>query len=156
MRYIMRQSRDGAIELVDRSPEPTQAGDLISAVSRLGWQTVLIWYMRTLAWVWVAKGLFHWAIILGALPTLGQFTTMALPLQATIVAFACLDLLAAIGLWLAAAWGGAIWLLCAVVEAASPILSPRAAAIGYGGALLNITLVVCYFFLSWRATRERS
>ena len=100
----MRQSRDGAIELVDRSPEATQNGDLMSAISRLGWETVLVWYMRTLAWVWVAKGLFHWAIILGALPTLGQFTTMALPLQATIVAFACLDLLAAIGLWLAAAW----------------------------------------------------
>ena len=115
-----------------------------------------IWYMRTLAWVWVAKGLFHWAIILGAFPTLGQFTTMALPLQATIVAFACLDLLAAIGLWLAAAWGGAIWLLCAVVEAASPILSPRAAAIGYGGALLNIALVAGYFLLSWRAARERA
>ena len=92
---------------------------------------MLLWYMRTLAWVWMAKGLFHWAIILGAFPALGQFTTMALPLQATIVAFACLDLLAAIGLWLAAAWGGAIWLLCAAVEAASPILSPRAAAIGY-------------------------
>ena len=112
--------------------------------------------MRTLAWVWVAKGLFHWAIILGAFPALGQFTTMALPLQATIVAFACLDLLAAIGLWLAAAWGGAIWLLCAVVEAASPILSPRAAAIGYGGALLNIVLVAGYFLLSWRAARERA
>jgi hypothetical protein len=152
----MRQSRDGAIELVDKSPVTAHDRDFISAISRLGWQTVLIWYMRTLAWVWVAKGLFHWAIILGALPTLGQFTTMALPLQATIVAFACLDLLAAIGLWLAAAWGGAIWLLCAVVEAASPILSPRAAAIGYGGALLNITLVAGYFFLSWRATRERS
>jgi hypothetical protein len=104
----------------------------------------------------MAKGLFHWAIILGALPGLGQFPTMALPLQATIVAFACLDLLAAIGLWLAAAWGGAIWLLCAVVEAASPILSPRAAAIGYGGALLNVLLVAGYFLLSWRATRERA
>ena len=122
MKYIMRQSRDGAIELVDPSPAPTKDHDLMSAMSRVGWETVLIWYMRTLAWVWMAKGLFHWAIILGALPTLGQFTTMALPLQATIVAFACLDLLAAIGLWLAAAWGGAIWLLCAVVEAASPIL----------------------------------
>jgi hypothetical protein len=156
MRYIMRQSRDGAIELVDKSPVTAHDGDFISAISRLGWQTVLIWYMRTLAWVWVAKGLFHWAIILGALPALGQFTTMALPLQATIVAFACLDLLAAIGLWLAAAWGGAIWLLCAVVEAASPILSPRAAAIGYGGALLNIALVAGYVLLSWRASRERS
>ena len=117
MKYIMRQSRDGAIELVDRSPTPTKDHDLMSAISRVGWEHALIWYMRTLAWVWMAKGLFHWAIILGAFPALGQFTTMALPLQATIVAFACLDLLAAIGLWLAAAWGGAIWLLCAVVEA---------------------------------------
>jgi hypothetical protein len=156
MKTMMRQSRDGAIELVDRSPGATQAPDLRSAVSRVGRETMLIWYMRTLAWVWVAKGLFHWAIILGALPTLGQFTTMALPLQATIVAFACLDLLAAIGLWLAAAWGGAIWLLCAVVEAASPILSPRAAAIGYGGALLNVALVAGYFLLSFRASRERT
>jgi hypothetical protein len=156
MKYVMRQSRDGAVALVDRSEPASQDGDLLSAISRLGWGTVLIWYMRTLAWVWVAKGLFHWAIILGAFPRLGQFTTMALPLQATIVAFACLDLLAAIGLWLAAAWGGVIWLLCAVVEAASPVLSPRAAAIGYGGALLNVALVAGYFFLSWRAARERA
>ena len=155
MKTIMRQSRDGAIELVDRSPVTTENHDLMSAISRVGWEHALVWYMRTLAWVWMAKGLFHWAIILGALPTLGQFTTMALPLQATIVAFACLDLLAAIGLWLAAAWGGAIWLLCAVVEAASPVLSPRAAAFGFGGALVNVALVGGYFFLSFRAVRER-
>jgi hypothetical protein len=43
-----------------------------------------------------------------------------------------------------------------VVEAASPILSPRAAAIGYGGALLNLALVAGYFLLSWRAARERA
>jgi hypothetical protein len=156
MKTIMRQSRDGAIELVGQSPVTTENHDLVSVISRVGWEHALIWYMRTLAWVWMAKGLFHWAIILGAFPSLGQFTTMALPLQATIVAFACLDLLAAIGLWLAAAWCGAIWLLCAVVEAASPILSPRAAAIGYLGALLNIALVTGYFLLSWRVARERA
>jgi hypothetical protein len=153
---IMRQSRDGAVDLIDRSPAKPQEGDLLAAISSVGWGTGLIWYMRTLAWVWVAKGLFDWAIILGAFRSLGQFTTMAAPLQATIVAFACLDLLAAIGLWLAAPWGGAIWLLCAVVEAASPLLSPRAAAIGYGGALINVALVCGYFLLSFRAVRERA
>ena len=76
-------------------------------------------------------------------------------MQATIVAFACFDLLAAVGLWLAAPWGGAIWLLCAVVESASPFLSPRAASISYGGALLNVALIVGYFLLSWRAVRAR-
>ena len=51
---------------------------------------------------------------------------MALPLQATIVFFACFDLLAAVGLWLAAPWGGAIWLLCAVVEVGLAVPESRA------------------------------
>ena len=133
MTYRLRQSRDGAIEFVDGSPAHPPDGTLSSVIAAVGWETALLWYMRTLAWVWVAKGLFNWAIILGAFPALGDFTTMSLALQATIVAFACFDLLAAVGLWLAAPWGGAIWLLCAVVEAASPVLSPRSAAIGYFG-----------------------
>ena len=54
----------------------------MAAISGLGWGTALIWFMRTIAWVWVVKGLFDWAIVLGAFPSLGQFTTMALPLQA--------------------------------------------------------------------------
>jgi hypothetical protein len=155
MTYRLRQSRDGAIELVDGLPAHPEDSKLSSAIAAIGWDTALLWYMRTLAWVWVGKGLFNWAIILGALPGLGVFTTMALPLQATIVAFACFDLLAAVGLWLAAPWGGAIWLLCAVVEAASPVLSPRAASIGYFAAALNIVLAIGYFLLSWRAVRER-
>ena len=155
MKYLMRQTRDGVVELVDSSPAKPLDGKLSSVISTVRWRTALLWYMRTIAWVWVGKGLFNWALILGTFPSLGKFTTMALPLQATIVAFASFDLLAAVGLWLAAPWGGAIWLLCAFVEAASPVLSPRAAAIGAGGALLNIALVVGYFFLSWRAVRER-
>ena len=78
----------------------------------------------------------------------------AAPLQAT-SCFRLLDLLAAVGLWLAAPWGGAIWLLCAMVEAASPVLSPRAASIGSFAARLNVVLALGYFFLSWRAVQER-
>ena len=73
--------------------------------------------MRTLAWVWVAKGLFNWSLVLGALPGYGDFTMLPLPLQGSIVFFAAVDLLAAVGLWLAAPWGGVLWLLCAVIEA---------------------------------------
>ena len=155
MKYLMRQTRDGAVELVDPSPVKPLEGSLFSAIRTIGWGTLLLWYVRTLAWVWVGKGLFNWAIILGAFPGLGDFASMTLPLQAIIVTFACFDLLAAVGLWLAAPWGGAIWLLCAVVEAASPFLSSTAAAIDLPGALLNIALVVGYFLLSWRAVRER-
>ena len=132
MTYSLRQRRDGAIELVDGSPAVQPDGKLScrdrarSAGRRRSSGTC-----GRSPGSGSAKGLFNWAIILGAFPGLGDFATMTLPLQATIVAFACFDLLAAVGLWLAAPWGGAIWLLCAVVEAASPFLSPRAAAIGY-------------------------
>jgi hypothetical protein len=155
MKYLMRQTRDGGVELIDRSPPNASDGTFAAVMASVGWGTALLWYMRTLAWVWVGKGLFNWAIVLGAFPGLGDFATMALPLQATIVAFACFNLLAAVGLWLAAPWGGAIWLLCAVVESASPFLSPRAASISYGGAMLNVALIIGYFLLSWRAVRAR-
>jgi len=156
MKLLMRQTRDGAVELIDQSPPRPADGTLSAAIAGVGWGTALLWYMRTLAWVWVGKGLFNWAIVLGAFPGLGDFTRMALSLQATIVAFACFNLLAAVGLWLAAPWGGAIWLLCAVVESASPFLNPRAASISPSGALINAALVVGYFLLSWRAVRARA
>ena len=122
MKHIMRQTRDGVVEHIDPSPPNPSDGALSAVIASVSWETALLWYMRTLAWVWVSKGLFNWAIVLGAFPKLGDFTTMALPLQATIVAFACFNLLAAVGLWLAAPWGGAIWLLCAMVEIGLAIL----------------------------------
>ena len=89
-------------------------------------------------------------------PALGQFATLPLALQATIVAFACLDLLAAIGLWLAAPWGGVLWLLCAVVEALSPFLSPRAAR----SAMAARSSMSCwssgYFALELAGAHERA
>ena len=53
----MRQTRDGAIELVDASPRSPRTATCARSCSGLRWNTALIWYMRTLAWVWVAKGL---------------------------------------------------------------------------------------------------
>ena len=93
-----------------------------------------------------AKGLFNWAVLLGAFHYASAISpTLARPLQTTIVVFAGLDLLAAIGLWLAAAWGGVLWLLCAGLEAALPLWRGRAAPIGYVGARLNVALVAGYF-----------
>ena len=59
-------------------------------------------------------------------------------LQGSIVFFAAVDLLAAVGLWLAAPWGGVLWLLCASIEAVSPALGVRGAATGALGVALNV------------------
>jgi hypothetical protein len=155
MKYLMRQTRDGAVELIDASPTPsTTPARLFDWKSGAGWATVLVWYMRTLAWVWIFKGLFNWSIILGANPRLGEFAAMSLALQGTIVTFACIDFVAAIGLWLAAPWGGVIWLLCAGAEAATPLISPRSAEIGRTGVAINAGLIALYFALSWLAARR--
>ena len=146
----MRQSRDGVTQILDISPRADDAG-----WAPPGWTVLLVWWMRTLAWVWVAKGLFNWSIVLGVNPNFPNFSMLPQPLQATIVFFAAVDLLAAVGLWLAAPWGGVLWLLCASIEVVSPALGVRGAMSGPIGVGFDIALVAVYFFLSWRAGQER-
>jgi hypothetical protein len=150
----MRQSRDGVTQIIDLAPRGEEGAPAIWG-TRPKWTTVLVWYMRTLAWVWVAKGLFNWSVVLGFNPSFGDFATMPRPLQGTIVFFATVDLLAAVGLWLAAPWGGVLWLLCAVIEAISPLLGAHNTLVGAIAVALNVALVCLYFVLSWAAEQER-
>ena len=150
----MRQSRDGVTQIIDVAPRAVDGPSTIWGI-RPKWATVLVWYMRTLAWVWVAKGLFNWSVVLGFNPRFGDFAMLPRALQGTIVFFAAVDLLAAVGLWLAAPWGGVLWLLCAVIEAISPLLGARGTFVGALGVALNVALVCIYFALSWAAEQER-
>jgi hypothetical protein len=150
----MRQSRDGVIQIIDVAPRGDEGASTIWR--RLPkWTTILVWYMRTLAWVWVAKGLFNWSVVLGFNSRFGDFAMLPRPLQGTIVFFAAVDLLAAVGLWLAAPWGGVLWLLSAVIEAISPLLGARGTFVGALGVGLNVALVCLYFALSFGAEQER-
>jgi len=151
----MRQSRDGVTHIIDAGPRVTD-GDSSLWASLPSYAVMLVWFMRTLAWVWVAKGLFNWAVVIGLNPRFGDFVMLPRALQGTIVFFAAVDLLAAVGLWLAAPWGGVLWLLCAVIEAVSPLLGARGSFVGGLGVALNTALVAGYFALSWRASLERS
>jgi len=158
MKIVMRQGVDGVTEIIDRAPAGASSDRraALGLLAQLSWTDGLVWFMRTLAWVWVAKGLFNWGLVLGAFPGYGDFTMLPLPLQGSIVFFAAVDLLAAVGLWLAAPWGGVLWLLCAAIEAVSPALGARGAATGALGVALNALLVALYFLLSWRAGQERA
>jgi hypothetical protein len=149
----MRQSRDGVIRIVDQTPRPSEGAKFLDALP--GASETLVWFMRTMACVWVAKGLFNWAVLMGMNPRFGDFTMLPRPLQTTIVFFAGADLLAAIGMWLAAPWGGVLWLLCAGLEAVSPLMGGRAALLGLAGVGLNLLLIGLYFTLKWRADHAR-
>ena len=130
------------------APAPADA-----AASR--WTLILIWFMRTIAIVWILKGLFNWTILLGVDPSIANILELPGAMAATICFFAVADVVAAVGLWLAAPWGGVLWLLCAATEAAAPVFGTRTSTTGSLAIALDLALISIYFTLNFLAARER-
>ena len=117
------------------------------------WGARLVVFMRTTAVLWMLQGLIHWKVILAP----DRIPIDALPdaLAAAIVFFAVMDLLAAVGLWLAAAWGGVLWLFAACGGTVILMFMPD---FHFGGRFfipINVALIGVYFMLTWNAALER-
>lgn len=123
-------------------------------VSRSVWTERLLLFLRLMAAISMFKGLYHWAAVCGLAGPAGGFETQPLPWQAGTVFFAVIDLVAAVGLWLAAAWGAVVWLTAAVSMAAVEVLFPQV----FGGQMpIVITegVLLCgYLFLAIQSARE--
>lgn len=121
------------------------------------WATWLIYYVRALALVSILKGIYHWAQVCGIGDKTGYaFDTAPVAWKAATIFFAVIDLVAAVGLWLAAAWGGVVWLTAALSMTAIEVLFPQV----FGGELL-IILAECiaigaYLAMAVMASRESS
>jgi Family of unknown function (DUF6163) len=116
---------------------------------------VLVWYMRTLAIVYLAMGIAQWAVIIGLVSWNGAtLTEMTLPLQAGTIYFAVVDLVAAIGLWLMAPWGGVVWLLSCM----SRVMLHTAFMNTFGQenvmVAIQILSILLYLLLTFLADRE--
>ena len=120
------------------------------------WTGWLILFVRVMAAVSMAKGLYHWTMICGV----GEgpnstFELAPLPWRAATTFFAVIDLVAAVGLWLAAAWGGVVWLTAAISMAAVEVFFPQI----YGGQLwlvaIELASIMAYLALALAAARER-
>lgn len=117
------------------------------------WDLALVWFMRLVGLVWVAKSLVYWAILLGVMPGVAPFEEQPLQWQAIIVYFAVIDPVAAVGLWLTSTWGGVMWLLAAISCILAGILAPHA-VVSAPILLAGVgALVGAYFLLSWYASR---
>jgi hypothetical protein len=117
------------------------------------WGTALVVFMRVVAVLWMVQGLLQWR-----LPMLDQAGFEAMPVYgaAAVVFFAILDLIAAVGLWLAATWGGIIWLIAAFAQLATWYVLPGEIIVGGRLAMLaNLALILVYFALNYRASIER-
>jgi hypothetical protein len=109
----------------------------------------LVVFMRLLAGFWVIQGLLQWSAIL--LPLEPLFDNVSALRGAAVLFFAIFDLVAAVGLWLATPWGGAIWLLGAIAQIFVALGLPGFFSILW--AVADIGLIIIYFILTWQVSR---
>jgi Family of unknown function (DUF6163) len=149
---IERQTPDVAAEH-GRSAllEPVHAGD---AHGQVVWTGRLLIFLRVMAGLSIVKGLYHWAVVCGLAGPLSGFENQLMPWQTATVFFAVIDLVAAVGLWLAAPWGAVVWLTSSVSMAAVEVFFPQV----YGGRVVVIVVeflfLAGYLFLAIQSARE--
>ena len=135
--------------------QPVHAGGDERAPPDL-WAQRLVTFLRAMAGVSMIKGLYHWTIVCGIdAPTPGGFADYPTPYQSATAFFAVIDLVAAVGLWLAAPWGAVVWLTSIISMIAVEMLFPQI----YGGRMLLIiiefALLGTYLVLALKAAREQ-
>ena len=126
-----------------------------SAPSAMRWGFILTWFMRVLAIVWIMKGLSAWAVILGVWTPAGLFEMRSTGYQATIIYFALIDLIAAVGLWMASTWGGIMWLLAIMSHLILAAFFPGIVQANTVTMVFFVFLIGAYLALSWFAARDK-
>jgi hypothetical protein len=121
------------------------------------WATRLVLFLRVMAAFALVKGLYHWAVVCGVgAPLSSGFDSYTMAYQSATVFFAVIDLVAAVGLWLAAPWGAVVWLTSVISMAAVEALFPQI----YGGSLwvivVELVLLASYLTLALLSAREHT
>jgi hypothetical protein len=125
-----------------------------SSQASMRWAFLLTWFMRILSIIWIMKGLSSWAIILGVWTPIGQFEVRSMGYQATVIYFALIDLIAAVGLWMTSTWGGIMWLLAVMSHLILAAFFPGIVSSGILTFAFFLTLIAVYLAVSWLAAQE--
>jgi uncharacterized membrane protein (DUF2068 family) len=137
-----------------RNLEPVREHDGDEGASL--WTRRLVLFLRVMAGLSMLKGLYHWAHLIGAGIGAGgdPFETHSIAWQAATMFFAVIDLVAAVGLWLAAAWGAVIWLMSVASMLALEVFFPQVFGASFLTGLLEAALLGLYLYLALRAAQE--
>jgi hypothetical protein len=116
------------------------------------WGILLVVFMRLIAGLWMVQGLSQWQLLL----TLDRplFDSVSIAVGVAVGFFAVMDLVGAIGLWLATPWGGVLWLLITFAQIIVAIALPNFFEGGRLVVFLDIILVALYMFLTFKAAHE--
>ena len=136
-----------------RNLEPVHADE--PEIHEARWTVRLVIFLRVMAVLSMAKGLYHWAVVSGVTGPPDGFEYQPTPWQTATVFFAVIDPVAGVGLWLAAPWGAVVWLTSIISMAAVEILFPQI----YGGNMwvvaIETVLLGVYLWLALMAAREQ-
>jgi len=120
------------------------------------WTRRLVLFLRVMAVLSILKGLYHWAQVTGFIGGEEEaFENQTMAWQTATIYFAVIELVAAVGLWLATPWGAVVWLTTVVSMAVIELMFPGI----YGGSLIVVAgealMLAGYLLLAWMAARER-
>lgn len=135
------------------SLEPVKEQDDKENATR--WTARLILFLRVMAGVSMLKGLYHWSQVCGiGVDPNNIFEYRSIAWQVATVFFAVIDLVAAVGLWLAAAWGAVVWLMSVASMLAVEIFFPQVFGAGLLTALAEVVLLGLYLWLALKSAQE--
>src|SRR5260221_3430825 len=98
------QPRDNGMSVAAISSERIESDDN-------AWTRRLVFFLRIMAVISIAKGLYHWAQVTGFIGGEEEaFENQSMAWQTATIYFAVIELVAAVGLWLATPWGRVGWL----------------------------------------------
>jgi hypothetical protein len=147
MKFFRRARREerpvepgAAIKLGERRP---------AAAAQAQWGLMLVVFMRVLAALWIFQGLAEWALVL--VPGRSVLESLPGAMAAAVIFFAIADLVAAVGLWLATPWGGALWLFAASSQIFIAIAIQNSISMVW--VAIDLVLIALYFFLTFNAGR---
>ena len=133
--------------------EPVRVG---KGTAQGTWTEYLVLFLRIMAGVSMVKGLYHWSEVCGIGAHSDQdFEAHSIAWQTATVFFAVLDLVAAVGLWLAAAWGAVVWLTSVVSMAAVVFFFPQVYGFNLFIIMVEFTLLAMYLWLAYKSAYER-
>jgi len=119
------------------------------------WTRRLVLFLRLMAGLSLLKGLYHWSWITGiGVSDSDAFETHSIAWQTATVFFAVIDLVAAVGLWLAAAWGAVIWLTAIASMLAVEIFFRQVFDSGLLTAFGEVVLLAVYLWLALKSAQE--
>lgn len=143
-----------SFERKEERPPPGSAIQLESprkAAAQTHWGSILVIFMRVLAGLWICQGLAEWALVL--VPGQPLFDTLPSATSAAVIFFAIADLVAAVGLWLATPWGGALWLFAATSQIFVAIAIRNSISMAW--IVVDLILIAAYFVLTFKASEVR-